>query len=268
MHSRLIIILLLLFTAKSPATDEGLKGLREYLKQYKYVIFVPPRQNASLNTVITFEKGVEAIVTSRCIPEDKVPPSEPASVGLAGRTDNFTSKKGVEGSFAQAVNPNIDLSGAFSDGRVSRVTVQIAGPKESHIESKDLLDYVASLPAGDPCKAALTNDRNLVLENLLSIDGIKYTFLDKDDRSIKLDLSLLKALHLSPTRQRTSENNEVLELDTPIVLGYRAWKVSRIPGAVRERFDLAELGADEIADFRQAGIIPAQHRTASPPKRD
>ena len=236
------------------AAADGLTGLRDYLKQYKYAVFVPPRQNAALDTVITFIGGFESVVTSKCVPKDKVPNSTPAMVALTDHTGNITTNTGLEGSFARTLDPSINISGAFSDTRVQSISIQISDPNESHIESKDLKDYISSLPAGDSCRAVFLNKNNLVLENLLSISGIKYNFYDKDGKQIKLDAALLQAIHLSPMYKKDYENRDSLELKTPVFVGYRAWKVRQIPGAVKSTLELNQFDPTDLNRSRKAGL--------------
>jgi len=70
--------------------QNGLKGLRDYLQEYKFSLFVPPRANATLDTVVNYSGGYETIVTSKCIPTDKVKPSELSTVVLTAKTGNLT----------------------------------------------------------------------------------------------------------------------------------------------------------------------------------
>src|ERR1051325_1456857 len=79
-----IVTLVFLMLVVSPASSaqDGLKGLKDYLKSVKYTVFVPPRKNVTLNTVVNYERGYESVVTSRCIPIDRVPPSSLAPVAL------------------------------------------------------------------------------------------------------------------------------------------------------------------------------------------
>src|SRR5260221_9661692 len=108
------LLLLAVLSGTNCYAQDGLKGLRDYLKQYKYVLFVPPRQNAAVNTIVDYSSGFESIVSSRCIPADRVRPSPPAPVGLADHSGTLDRTVGFEGSFARALAPNIDLQGAYN----------------------------------------------------------------------------------------------------------------------------------------------------------
>jgi len=234
------------------SAQDGLKGLKDYLKQYKYNLFVPPRQNVVLDTVVNYDAGYESVVTTKCIPADKVPPSVPSAVALTARTGNVSRTLGLEGGFAHALDPDINVSGAYSDSRVQKVVVEIADPRETHIESKDLKDFIATLNAADSCAKIMVNKKNRVLESLLLISGVKYTFYDKSGKNLKLDLALLKAIKLAPKYQKDYENTDSLDVKVPIVIGYRAWKVREIPGAVRNLVVLEESDPAEIERLKRA----------------
>jgi hypothetical protein len=227
-----------------------LKGLQEYLKTYKYVVFVPPRQNVSVGTIVNFSSGFESVVSSKCVPVDKVKPSEPAPVGLTDRTGTLDRTIGIAGSFAKALDPNIDLKGAYNDARVQKITVEISEPTETHIESNDLKEYIAGLQPSSPCARSMANKKNRVLESLLEIKGITYSFYDKDGKKINLDASLLKSINLSPSYQKNFENTDSLKLDKPIYIGYRAWKVTVLPGGVKNKVTLDETAPEDIAELK------------------
>lgn len=239
-RAALISVSICLALAGVSAAQDGLKGLREYLRTYRYQTFVPPRANVSLGTVVTFKNGEESIVTSRCAPEDKLSPSKPGAVALATHSGNVDTSSGLESSFAKALDPNIEISGALKDARVNRVEVSIGDPTEKHIEGKDLEDLILALPPKDSCRSTFLNRRNLVFHTLLSVQGITYTFFDKGNRALKLDAALLKALKISAAHQKEFENLDKLEVKAPIFIGYRAWKVTVIPSAVRTRVSFTE----------------------------
>jgi hypothetical protein len=248
LHRFFLVIAVL--SATNCYAQNGLKGLQDYLKTYKYVTFVPPRQNVSVGTIVNYSSGFESVVSSKCIPADKVKATDPAPVGLTDRTGTLDRTVGFEGSFARALDPHVDLKGAYNDVRVQKISIEITDPTESHIESNDLKEYVATLQPGSQCARTMTNRKNRVLESLLEIKGITYSFYDKDGKKISLDATLLTAIKLSPSYHRDFENKDSLKLDKPIFIGYRAWKVTSLPGAVKPKIELEESGPGEIADLK------------------
>ncbi len=252
----LFVSFLVVCTVIAAAAQDGLKGLREYLKQYKYVVFVPPRANATAGSVVNYDAGFETIVSSKCLPPDKVKPSEFSAVGLADREGTLTKNLGIEGAFARGVDPKIDLSGAFKDARVQKIVVQISEPMENYLESNDVKDYIASLAPGSSCLQAFTNKRNRILAGLLRIDSITYKFEDKDGKDISLDLKLLSLIKLSPKYHKDFENKDSMKITQPIFIGYRAWQATKIPGAVRSRVDLNDSTSEEIVDLKATGKRP------------
>ena len=249
-HFRRLLLLVSILTIANCQAQNGLQGLKDYLRTNKYVVFVPPRQNVTVGTIVNFSSGFESVISSKCVPADKVKPSEPAAVGLTDLTGTLDRTIGFEGSFTKAFDPSIDLKGAYSDARVRKITVEISEPTETHIESNDLKEYVASLKPGTPCARTMSNKKNLVLENLLEIKGINYSFYDKDGKKINLDAGLLKAIKLSPSYQKNFENTDTLKLDKPIYIGYRAWKVTVLPGGVKDKVNVKEATPDEIAKLK------------------
>jgi hypothetical protein len=242
---RLLLFAILTNGATCLAQD-GLKGLENYFKQYKYSVFVPARQNAAVGTIVSFKTGFDSVVSSRCLPVAKIPRSDAAPIALTDRTGTATRQFGVAGSFAQGLNPEVDLKGAFSDARVQKVTISIEDPTETHIESKDVKDYVVSLPTTDSCSRVMASKQNRILESLVQIKGINYSFYDKDGKKMNLDASLMKALKLSPQYQRSFENTDTLKIDHPMFIAYRVWKVTVLPGIAKNDVQLDESTPEEV----------------------
>src|SRR5207247_9311264 len=104
--------------------QDGLKGLKEYLKQFKYETFVPPRQNVVVNTIVNYDSGYEAVVSSRCVPADKVHPTDFAPIGLTNREGQLSKNFGLEAGFAKAIDPKLDITGAYKDSRGQNVSIE------------------------------------------------------------------------------------------------------------------------------------------------
>src|ERR1051325_3858120 len=170
--SSLFLLLIVSLSSLNCAAQDGLKGLREYLRQVKYETFVPPRQNVIVSTIVNYDAGYETIVSSKCVPPDRVRPSDPAPIGLTNREGHLSKSFGLEAGFAKAIDPRVDVTGAYKDSRVQSVSIEIADPSETHIETNDLKDYIASLKDGSSCLRALTNKRNRILGWLLHVNGV------------------------------------------------------------------------------------------------
>ncbi len=230
---RMCLLIVLFVIAVLPANaQDPLKGLKDYLKQYGYQTLVPPMANVAVGSVVTFDHRVETVVSSKCLPAASVPPSPPQPIGLTIRTGTYTRTIGIDASFSKSTGPNIDISGAFSDARVQSVTITMTQPTETHLESQDARQFISNLPDTDPCKATLTNKKNLIYQSLIKDDKISYVFSDKYGKTIKLDVALLSALKVDPSYQSDLENKDSLDMQTPLYVGYRAWKVRSIPALV------------------------------------
>jgi hypothetical protein len=117
----------------------------------------------------------------------------------------------LEGQLARTLDSNVDITGAFNDSRVEKVSVQISEPTETHIESNDLKEYVATLPPTSQCARTMMNSNNGVFENVLAIQGVTYAFYEKDGTKISLNAALLKAIKPSPQYQENFENSDSLK---------------------------------------------------------
>jgi len=248
---KMAVCLIFLFVVSEASAQDGLKGLKDYLKQYKYSTFIPPRENAVVGSIVNYDNGFESVVSTKCLPLEKIKPSSLAPVALPDHDGTLGKDIGLEGSFAKALDPKIDLKGAYKDSRVQKITVHISDPKEAHIESADVKDYIASLPKGT-CRDAATNKRNRIIAWVLQIDSITYTFLDKDGKDITLDAGLLSAINLSPKFHKDFDRKDSLSLKKPIFMGYRAWRAGVIPGAISDQIDLKESSPEEISDLKNS----------------
>jgi hypothetical protein len=243
------VIVLILATQTADAQDP-LKALKSYLKQNNYETLTPPRANVVVGSVVTFNHHQETIVSSKCLPIDKVPASTPQAIGLTTHTGTYTRNVGIDATFTKAADIQIDVSGAFTDNRVETVSITFTDPTETHLESQDVKQYISHIKSADPCFATLSDKGNIIYQTLVRVDKTSYSFADKTGKTIKLDLNLLKALKISPNYSATYDGKDTLELSQPIYIGYRAWKVNKLPGAVAPSLGVSDLNRDAIVAMK------------------
>jgi len=238
--------------------------LGKYMKQYKYTLLIPPSQNAAVATVINFDAGFESIVSSKCISVAKVPPNGPTPIALSTNVSSITRHLSVAGAFTRFTHPAVDLKGAFDDSRVQAISIEMIEPTETHIEIKDLKDYIASLPSTDSCRSVMMNKHNLVRESVISVKGINYYFYDNKGNKMSLDATLTKAIKLSPQYQKSFENTDHLKIDGLMVIAYRAWRGTQLPGGAGTKGGAETQVAVETVTPEQIARLRRQARQTQP----
>ncbi|HEY6139965.1 MAG TPA: hypothetical protein VI670_19590 [Thermoanaerobaculia bacterium] len=231
---------------------ETASPLASYLKRNGFESFTPPRTKDGVGTIVDFKDKTESVVVSpdppdpRCMTADVVSPSRQV-VALPKLEYTLSRDWGVELSLPNSVIEGIDLSGAFSDHRVKTVRIQITDPYDIRITRDSVIRYFASLSQDDRCRTYLLDPENFLINRVLGASGVRYEFADDSGRALKLDAELGAKLKLSPTASQKYVGKEALNIEAPILIGYRAWRVTKAQGLVGEPIRLQDLSASEIA---------------------
>ena len=248
--------LLMLFLVVGCATSP----LTRYLDDHSYVAFVPPRDGGGVGTIIRYEHGTEVTVASpdpplnQCLSPTAVPRMSRRRVALTRQSYKLTRNFQTELSLIKALSRSIDVTGAYKDDRVHAVEIELLEPFEDVMTELSVKQYIESLPADDPCRAALTAEGNFVLHTVVGAGGVRYRFVDDHGRSVKLDGALSDKIGLTGELSTKYVGNTTLEVSFPVYVGYRAWRAEQLRSD--KRVVLREMSPDSLLQHRVASTSP------------
>ncbi len=259
MRTKMSALLVLLLCSVSGCTSSD-GPLRAYLKQYGYQAFNPPRNRDGVGTIIDFKSGAESVVAtpdppeSQCLTMQQVPRGDDIAVAVLTRDYTITNNSTIDLNVAKGAIKEAELSAAFSDQRVKTIKVQLIEPYESRLTHAAVAAYVATMKNDDPCRKYLADPSNFVIQRVLGAKGIRYTFNDKNDVSIKIDATILSLIGLKGSTASQFDGKNGMEFNKPILIGYRLWKATEAPGIAGAPLILRDATVSEIATARQHSL--------------
>lgn len=237
----------------SCATSGGGGPLHAYLSQYKYEPFNPPRSRDGVGTIIDFKNGSESVVASpdppesQCLTAAAVPRG--GDIDLATLTQDYTITRtsALDANIAKGYIRNVDISGAYNDKRVKTVHVQLISPYEARLTRAAVAGYLGSVSQADPCRKFMADPKNYVIESVLGAKGIRYTFLGSGNEKVNIDTTLLKAIGLTGSTGTEFTGTSAIEWNSPVLIGYRLWKVTEAPGIAGAPLIIQEVTSSDLA---------------------
>ncbi|BDT68781.1 hypothetical protein os1_29680 [Comamonadaceae bacterium OS-1] len=239
------ILSLVMFTgcASNPHT-----GLNSYLKKFDYTAFSLPRATDGVGTVIDFKNKYESIVVRAddCVLRGKDLKITERKVFAADLDEKINWNAGASFSIPKVILEFIDLAGIVKASGALSVKVSLKSPFEQYISRSQFSNFIDQLAEDDKCKSAFIDPKNLIINQTLGAQGLTYEFLDSSDNSISLSAKILDQVDLKPEIRRAIEGKAKLEANELILVGYRAWTVSRPAGIAGTNFEPKEISAQEV----------------------
>lgn len=239
-------------SAKTPLT--------EYVQSNNFEVFDPPRSADGLGTIIQFKNAQESVVfrRDRCLPPDKIPslPPEDRRIGaLEGAYEIATDAK-LELTLSRALMQSafsvpVDIGAAFGASGVKKVKISFVEPYRDAIERGAAKDLVRALPKQNSCREEFLRPGNFVIHTVLGAKGIKYEFIGTDDKGVAITAEILDKIKASPELRAKWSGALGISVDGDILIGYRAWVASEVPGALEQQIEVSEAPPELIAERKQ-----------------
>ena len=234
--------------------------LLEYLDQNGFTAFNPPRAGDGAGTIIQFnQQKQESIVfpASKCFPATPVPRAE-NKVALLETEYTLTADNKLELSLPQLTKYQINLAASIGSNGVKSVSIKFDSPSIQRITKGEAKDYVRTLPKSDSCSEEIRRDGNLVVHTVLGARGLEYTFNGEGGTKLAVTAEILNSMKASPSTSQQfkgaasmkfkPENFDKGEL---MLLGYRTWKASEVPGALSTNVEFVDLTQVDVQTLKK-----------------
>lgn len=228
--------------------------LKDYVKQYKYTAFNPPRDRDGVGTIIDFKNRTESVVAddTQCLTNEAAPRGPNIEVATLNQEYTLTRNSSLDFNLAKGYIKEADLAGAFKDNRVKAVSIQLIEPYESRLTKYTVAQYLSKLKPGDPCRQYMADPKNFVIERTLAAKGVRYAFKNSSNQNINLDATLLNAIGLKGGTASNFVGASTLQWDKPLLIGYRLWKVREASAVAGSQLTIREMDSRDVAKARDA----------------
>lgn len=230
--------------------------LTRYIEEQQFVAFKLPRTQDGVGTIIDFKDGYESVVASPDPPESQCLTAEVAARSgfpVAALTTEYTvdSAANLDLDLGRAAFAELDLATALKANRVKSVKIRLVEPFVERMTRLSAMTYIESLTEDDPCATFFLDGENLVINSVLGAQGVEYTLQDERGVALTLDADVLEDVGLEGGAHSNFEGKQSIVIDGPILIGYRAWRATQVPGLAGTPIRLEALPAKVIVHQRE-----------------
>lgn len=222
--------------------------LERLIKTYEFIPFNIPRDGDGVGTLITFEKGKEAVIASveECFDESKLNLKL-----LDGTIPNYdyTIEVSDTSSFSpgQIFGDYVTLNSALRGNKVKKIKVEFNGLFEQRVSRQSVENQLEGIKETNlACLKNLTNEKHFLIERVLGARELTITLQDEQDRTISLDSDILEEINVDSKYVRNLNGNNILTFSEPRFIGYRIWQIEAEGGMGAPEIEIKELTSEEI----------------------
>jgi len=248
------LVILVCMLILSGCAHDSVGPLKKYLEQHNYTSFNPPRSADGAATIVDFKNGSESLVAraKQCLLSTSDIKVDRRDVAIAKTSYELTTDYGLELSLPKAILKDVDLAAAIGRNGVEKVSIALEKPFEDTISRYDVIQYLSTLAQNTTCFELFSDDDNLLLNQVLGVKGIEYSFQDKNNTVIRLTAEILNSINVSPALTAGYVGKSSLSVDQEVLIGYRAWQITESAGVIGSPLDIEELSSENIEDLRNA----------------
>lgn len=221
------------------------KTFDEFLDEYKFTQFVPANQIAEPLSIIRNRNSAQEIVS---FPDDcswETPPNIKSSkTAISSLDQTITSSGGLKAYASDEVLQSLNLGALIGSSSVKNIRVEFIDPYLKVVSRVSAQEAFSG--ASEACKNAATNENNLVIHQLLGVEGIRFNFVGSNGANVNLDADLSDKANLSGEIRREAEANGSITLNESIYVGFRAFSGQLAPGALNDRVAFTVLEPTEV----------------------
>jgi hypothetical protein len=225
------------------------KELDSFVKLYKYVPFNIPRDGDGVGTIVRFKRKAEAVIAA---PNECFELSSLTIDTLKGTLPNYeyrlSKENDVEFNTGKIFGDNVNLSGAFKDGRVDSVMVKFTDVYEvrsTRISVERQLQTMDKL-----CKKRALQKKNYLIERVLGVGAIEVKFYNRNGKEIKIDLNLMDDMKIGYQLKKEFNGQYSLSFSEPRLIGYRLWDIDIEVGFAETSLVLDSLDIEKTLDLK------------------
>ncbi len=236
-------------------TDQSSREpLSTLIQSNGYVPFEIPRENWGPGTVLSFVDGHERMLAfdSECFAL--------ARNGLIGSTDSGSlagsfpvdPNDSLDRSLSRKFREGVDVSAALQDSRVRSVNYAFAGEHADDVSTRLLENRLQKLNEDmrEDCVSEISSGNAIVIERVLGVESIEYTFSDENGTFLPADAAILGLVGLTGDSASGFAGAEALSSRRPMQLGYRAVQFKSREGSDDSRLQVIGLSTEEIEQLR------------------
>lgn len=205
--------------------------LQQYIIDHDYEPFAIPRETDGVGTVITFEGGREVTLAreNECLPGPaEAARAAPRRVALERSEYVITANDRLELDLPRVIQGSLDLGAVLEHDRVREVRINLVEPFEMLASIKAIADSLDDLEG--TCRQLVLSDGHFVIMQVLGARGVEYEFLDSKGAAITIDATILQSIGADADVRRRFEGSRRLDVDFPILVGYRLVEATELPG--------------------------------------
>ena len=240
---------------QTPVLTDAESQLESYLRSAKFTLFVPPRDGDGAGSIVSFnERREESIVASpaECFNPDRVAPAT-QRVGVLDSDYELTTKDKIVVGLLALFRSKLDFNTDLGRAGVRRVKYKLFEPYTTRITLISARNHFRVMPADDPCRKLVDNQRNLLIHTVLGAKGVEYSFYGENDARMTLTVEILRSLKADAQLSSKYAGTSSIQLRGDMLLGYRAWQLVDVKGFAVSGKDFVELAPEEIERVRAAG---------------
>jgi len=216
-----------------------------FLKQYNFTQFVPSNQIVEPLSIITNTSGAQEFVS---FPDDcswVVSPNVKSSkTALSSLKKKVTNNSELNLDVANDLWESVDLGAVLGYSDITSIELEFINP---YLKIVSRVSAQESFNSGSKsCKQAAANKSNLVIHQLLGVEGIKFKFIGSDGANINLNADLIEKANLKGELKREAEASGSIMLSESIYVGYRAFSGQLASGALSDRVAFTVLDPEEV----------------------
>lgn len=235
--------------------------LQNAIKQWKFTPFTLFRDGDGVGTLITFGKGKEEAVIydkSSCLadlPIKSMKSSVPKFSFEISR--NMNAEAGASETVLKSLGANANLNGAFNLTKIKRVVIELDSTFETRLERgkvEEMLKKMTSASSNESeknCFNKIIDKNNLLIERILGAKKIRYRFEGENNQNISITAELLDNINASGGYLSKFIGKSSIDVDYPIFLGYRVWRLNHKPGTADTPVEIKEITLSEVDDLKR-----------------
>lgn len=234
--------------------------LTAYIEDNGFTPFNPPRSGDGAGTIIQFNSQKEESIVfdaKKCFPRTSVP-IETKDIAALEHEYTLRSDSKLELSLPVLAKYKVDVKGAIGSNGVKSVNIKFDAPVIQRIAKGYAKDYVRSLNPADTCVEEITRDSNLVIHSVLGARGVEYTFNGEGGNKLSLTAEILNSMKVNPETSQQFKGASSLKFkvdntdkDQLMLFGYRAWRATEVPGALKSSVELLDLSREDMKAFKK-----------------
>lgn len=227
--------------------------LERLLKTHDFIPFNIPRDGDGVGTLITFDKGQEAVVAAI---EECFDQSELNIKKLNASISNYDYV--IEAIDTSSLNPgqifgeNVTLNSILKGSKVKKIKVEFNNLFEQRVSRQSIQEQLNKIKEQNlTCLKNITNERNFLIERVLGAGGMTISLVDEKDRTVDFDSEILKEINIDSKYVRDFNGNSVLAFNSPRYIGYRIWQVEAEGGMGTPEIAIRDLSNEQILKMKE-----------------